>query len=85
MYDLYYILYLLAGLVAFGNTCLFIALVMSIEDKKTERKRPKQKTKKIKRSTNKKKKSKKKDPPDEKVGWTVMDADKDGNIIIEEI
>ena len=80
MYDFYYILYLLAGLVAFGNTCLFIALVMSIEDKKTERKRPQQKNKKIKKRTRENE-----DPQDEKVGWTVMDADEDGNIIIEEI
>ena len=80
MYDFYYILYLLAGLIAFGNTCLFIALVMSIEDKETERKRPKQKNKKIKKRTRENE-----DPQDEKVGWTVMDADEDGNIIIEEI
>lgn len=80
MYDFYYILYLLAGLIAFGNTCLFIALVMSIEDKKTERKRPQQKNKK-----RKKKMREKEDPQDEKVGWTVMDSDDDGNIIIEEI
>jgi len=57
-----------------------MALVMSVEDKKNERKRPQQKNKKRKN-----KKSKKEDPQDEKVGWTVMDADKDGNIIIEEI
>jgi len=80
VYDFYYILYLLAGLIAFGNTCLFIALVMSIEDKKTERKRPQQKNKK-----RKKKMREKEDPQDEKVGWTVMDSDDDGNIIIEEI
>ena len=75
MYDFYSILYFLIGLTAFGNTCLFMALVMSVEDKKIERNRPQQKNKK----------SKKEDPQDEKVGWTVMDADKDGNIIIEEI
>ena len=80
MYDFYYILYLLAGLIAFGNTCLFIALVMSIEDKETERKRPQQKNKKRKN-----KMREKEDPQDDKVGWTVMDSDDDGNIIIEEI
>jgi len=80
VYDFYYILYLLAGLVAFGNTCLFIALVMSIEDKETERKRPQQKNKKRKN-----KMREKEDPQDDKVGWTVMDSDDDGNIIIEEI
>jgi len=80
MYDFYSILYFLIGLTAFGNTCLFMALVMSVEDKKIERNRPQQKNKKRKN-----KKSKKEDPQDEKVGWTVMDADKDGNIIIEEI
>jgi len=53
---------------------------MSIEDKKTERKRPQQKNKK-----RKKKMREKEDPQDEKVGWTVMDSDDDGNIIIEEI
>jgi len=80
VYDFYYILYLLAGLIAFGNTCLFIALVMSIEDKETERKRPQQKNKKRKN-----KMREKEDPQDDKVGWTVMDSDDDGNIIIEEI
>ena len=80
MYDFYSILYFSIGLIAFGNTCLFIALVMSIEDKKTERKRPKQKNKKIKKRTRENE-----DPQDEMVGWTVMDADEDGNIIIEEI
>ncbi len=53
---------------------------MSIEDKETERKRPQQKNKKIKKRTRENE-----DPQDEKVGWTVMDADEDGNIIIEEI
>ena len=80
MYDFYYILYLLAGLIAFGNTCLFIALIMSIEDKKTERNRPQQKTKKRKKIT-----KKKKDLEDKGQSWAVMDSDEDGNIIIEEI
>ena len=80
MYDFYSILYFLIGLIAFGNTCLFIALVMSIEDKETERKRPQQKNKK-----RKKKMREKEDSQDDKVGWTIMDSDDDGNIIIEEI
>jgi hypothetical protein len=80
VYNFYSILYFLIGLIAIGNTCLFIALVMSIEDKETERKRPQQKNKK-----RKKKMREKEDPQDDKVGWTVMNSDDDGNIIIEEI
>ena len=79
MYDFYYILYLLAGLIAFGNTCLFIALIMSIEDKKTERNRPQQKTKKRKKIS-----KKKKDLEDKGQSWAEVE-DEDGNIIIEEI
>jgi hypothetical protein len=79
VYDFYYILYLLAGLIAFGNTCLFIALIMSIEDKKTERNRPQQKTKKRKKIT-----KKKKDLEDKGQSWAEVE-DEDGNIIIEEI
>lgn len=79
MYDFYYILYIITGLIAFGNTCLFIALVMSIEDKKTERNRPQQKTKKRKKIT-----KKKKDLEDKNQGWLEVE-DEDGNIIIEEI
>lgn len=79
MYDFYYILYLLAGLIAFGNTCLFIALIMSIEDKKTERNRPQQKTKKRKKIT-----KKKKDLEDKGQSWAEVE-DEDGNILIEEI
>lgn len=76
MYDFYYILYILTGLIAFGNTCLFIALVMSIEDKKTERKRPQQKKKK----KNKAKPMKKKPVEDRE----VLDVFDDDDIIIEE-
>lgn len=79
MYDFYYILYIITGLIAFGNTCLFIALVMSIEDKKTERNRPQQKTKKRKKIT-----KKKKDLEDKGQSWAEVE-DEDGNIIIEEI
>lgn len=79
MYDFYYILYLLAGLIAFGNTCLFIALIMSIEDKKTERNRPQQKTKKRKKIS-----KKKKDLEDKGQSWAEVE-DEDGNILIEEI
>ena len=78
MYDFYYILFLLTGLIAFGNTCLFIALVMSIEDKKTERKRPQQKKKKKKK--NKAKPMKKKPTEDRE----VLDVYEDDDIIIEE-
>jgi len=81
VYDFYYILYIIAGLIAFGNTCLFIALIMSIEDKKTERNRPQQKKKKKKK---KKITKKKKDLEDENQGWLEVE-DEDGNIIIEEI
>lgn len=79
MYDFYYILYIITGLIAFGNTCLFIALIMSIEDKKTERNRPQQKTKKRKKIA-----KKKKDLEGENQGWLEVE-DEDGNIIIEEI
>ena len=76
MYDFYYILFLLTGLIAFGNTCLFIALVMSIEDKKTERKRPQQKKKKKKKA-----KPMKKKPVEDR---EVLDVFEDDDIIIEE-
>ena len=76
MYDFYYILFLLTGLIAFGNTCLFIALVMSIEDKKTERKRPQQKKKKKKKA-----KPMKKEPVEDR---EVLDVFEDDDIIIEE-
>jgi hypothetical protein len=79
VYDFYYILYIITGLIAFGNTCLFIALIMSIEDKKTERNRPQQKTKKRKKIA-----KKKKDLEGENQGWLEVE-DEDGNIIIEEI
>ena len=78
MYDFYYILYIITGLIAFGNTCLFIALVMSIEDKKTERKRPQQKKKKKKK---KKAKPMKKKPTENR---EVLDVYEDDDIIIEE-
>ena len=80
MYDFYYILFLLTGLIAFGNTCLFIALVMSIEDKKTERKRPQQKKKKNKNKKNKAKPMKKKPTENRE----VLDVYEDDDIIIEE-
>ena len=76
MYDFYYILYIITGLIAFGNTCLFIALVMSIEDKKTERKRPQQKKKKKKKA-----KPMKKKPTESR---EVLDVYEDDDIIIEE-
>ena len=76
MYDFYYILYIITGLIAFGNTCLFIALVMSIEDKKTERKRPQQKKKKKKKA-----KPMKKKPTENR---EVLDVYEDDDIIIEE-
>jgi len=52
---------------------------MSIEDKKTERNRPQQKTKKRKKIT-----KKKKDLEDKGQSWAEVE-DEDGNIIIEEI
>lgn len=52
---------------------------MSIEDKKTERNRPQQKTKKRKKIA-----KKKKGLEDENQGWLEVE-DEDGNIIIEEI
>ena len=70
----------MTGLIAFGNTCLFIALVMSIEDKKTERKRPQQKKKKNKNKKNKAKPMKKKPTEDRE----VLDVYEDDDIIIEE-
>ena len=79
MYGFYYILYIITGLIAFGNTCLFIALIMSIEDKKTERNRPQQKTKKRKKIS-----KKKKDLEDKGQSWAEVE-DEDGNILIEEI
>ena len=82
MYDFYYILYIITGLIAFGNTCLFIALVMSIEDKKTERKRPQQKKKKKKKKKKKNKAKPMKKKPTE--NREVLDVYEDDDIIIEE-
>ena len=39
LYDMNGIIYLLVGLVAFGNSCLLVGFVMTIEDKKEEKRK----------------------------------------------
>ena len=70
------IVYFLLGLVAFGNTCLIVALLMELDDRK-ERKIKRQKKLKVK--TKKKPKAKK----NKKKESIVIDDDDD--IIIEDV
>ena len=73
MYDVEKIIYLLVGLVVFGNTFLFMGFVMTVEDRKNEKRKRKPRSK-----AKAKRKSNKKDEPINK----IMDDD---DIIIEEI
>ena len=73
MYDVEKIIYLLVGLVVFGNTFLFMGFVMTVEDRKNEKRKRKPRSKaKAKRKSNKK---------DEPINKIIDDDD----IIIEEI
>ena len=45
MYDVEKIIYLLLGMFVFGNTCLFMGIVMTIEDKKNEKRKRKSRPK----------------------------------------
>jgi hypothetical protein len=75
MYDVEKIIYLLVGLVVFGNTFLFMGFVMTVEDRKNEKRKRKPRSKAKRKA---KRKSNKKDEPINK----IMDDD---DIIIEEI
>jgi len=77
MYDVEKIIYLLVGLVVFGNTFLFMGFVMTVEDRKNEKRKRKPRSK-AKGKAKAKRKSNKKDEPINK----IMDDD---DIIIEEI
>ena len=74
MYVLSEIIYFLAGLFVFGNTCLLIGFVMTIEDKKNEKRK-----RRIKRKAKAKAKPKpkKKDEP-------IIKFTEEDDIIIEE-
>ena len=74
MYVLSEIIYFLAGLFVFGNTCLLIGFVMTIEDKKDEKRK-----RRIKRKAKAKAKPKpkKKDEP-------IIKFTEEDDIIIEE-
>ena len=76
MYDVERIIYLLVGLVVFGNTFLFMGFVMAVEDKKNE---------KLKRKTwpNAKRNAKAK-RKSEKKGEPINKFMNDDDIIIEE-
>ena len=76
MYDVEKIIYLLTGLFVFGNTCLLIGFVMTIEDKKNE-KRKRRIKRKAKRKVKAKAKPKKKDEP-------IIKFTEEDDIIIEE-
>ena len=76
MYDVEKIIYLLAGLFVFGNTCLLIGFVMTIEDRKEE-KRKRRIKRKAKRKVKAKAKPKKKDEP-------IIKFTEEDDIIIEE-
>ena len=74
MYVLSEIIYFLAGLFVFGNTCLLIGFVMTIEDRKNEKRK-----RRIKRKAKAKAKPKpkKKDEP-------IIKFTEEDDIIIEE-
>ena len=76
MYVLSEIIYFLAGLFVFGNTCLLIGFVMTIEDRKNE-KRKRRIKRKAKRKAKAKAKPKKKDEP-------IIKFTEEDDIIIEE-
>ena len=76
MYDMNGIIYLLVGLVAFGNSCLLVGFVMTIEDRKEE-KRKRRIKRKAKRKVKAKAKPKKKDEP-------IIKFTEEDDIIIEE-
>ena len=76
MYDVEKIIYWLAGLFVFGNTCLLIGFVMTIEDRKEE-KRKRRIKRKAKRKVKAKAKPKKKDEP-------IIKFTEEDDIIIEE-
>ena len=80
MYDVEKIIYWLAGLFVFGNTCLLIGFVMTIEDRKNEKRKRRIKRKakrKAKRKVKAKAKPKKKDEP-------IIKFTEEDDIIIEE-
>ena len=74
MYDVEKIIYLLAGLFVFGNTCLFMGIVMTIEDKKNEKRKRKSRSKAKAKA---KPKPKKKEEP-------IIKFTEEDDIIIEE-
>ena len=74
MYDMNGIIYLLAGLFVFGNTCLLIGFVMTIEDRKNEKR---------KRRIKRKAKAKAKPKPKKKEEPIIKFTEED-DIIIEE-
>jgi len=74
MYDVERIIYLLVGLVVFGNTFLFMGFVMTVEDRKNEKRKRKTRSKAKRKA---KPKSKKKDEP-------IIDYIEEDDIIIEE-
>ena len=76
MYDVEKIIYWLAGLFVFGNTCLLIGFVMTIEDRKEE-KRKRRIKRKAKRKVKAKSTPKKKDEP-------IIKFTEEDDIIIEE-
>ena len=74
MYDVEKIIYLLLGMFVFGNTCLFMGVVMTIEDKKNEKR---------KRKSRPKAKAKAKPKPKKKEEPIIKFTEED-DIIIEE-
>ena len=74
MYAVEKIIYLLAGLFVFGNTCLLIGFVMTIEDRKNEKR---------KRRIKRKAKAKAKPKPKKKEEPIIKFTEED-DIIIEE-
>ena len=74
MYDVEKIIYLLLGMFVFGNTCLFMGIVMAVEDKKNEKR---------KRRIKRKAKAKAKPKPKKKEEPIIKFTEED-DIIIEE-
>ena len=79
MYVLSEIIYFLAGLFVFGNTCLLVGFVMTIEDKKEEKRK-----RRIKRKAKAKKKAGAKEKVQTKRKKREVVVVEEDDIIIEE-
>ena len=82
MYVLSEIIYFLAGLFVFGNTCLLVGFVMTIEDKKEEKR--KRRIRRKAKAKAKKKAAAKEKAQIERNKREIVVIEEDDGIIIEE-